>query len=129
MERSELRLALDMRYAGQSSELGIAVSQSTLSPQILAEVVEQFHLEHERSYGYSSRTERVQLVNLRLRRGAWIGRTICRRPRLCGQEGQRRRDRKAGLFWAGTRLGQGSDLAPWRLDGRSAGGAADRGGI
>ena len=67
MERSELRLALDMRYAGQSSELGIPVGQSALSPQILAEVVEQFHLEHERSYGYSSRTERVQLVNLRLR--------------------------------------------------------------
>ena len=67
MERCELRLALDMRYAGQSSELGIPVSQSKLLPEILAEVVEQFHLEHERSYGYSSRTERVQLVNLRLR--------------------------------------------------------------
>lgn len=67
LERSELSLALDMRYAGQSSELGIAVSQSMLSPLILAEVVEQFHLEHERSYGYASRTERVQLVNLRLR--------------------------------------------------------------
>ena len=67
LERSELSLALDMRYAGQSSELGIGVSQSMLSPLILAEVVEQFHLEHERSYGYSSRTERVQLVNLRLR--------------------------------------------------------------
>jgi len=56
-----------MRYAGQSSELGIAVSQSVLSPIILAEVAEQFHREHERSYGYASRTERVQLVNLRLR--------------------------------------------------------------
>ena len=43
------------------------VAQASLTPKILAEVVEQFHLEHERSYGYCSRTERVQLVNLRLR--------------------------------------------------------------
>jgi len=67
VDHSELHLALDMRYAGQSSELGIPVTQTCLTPQILAEVVEQFHLEHERSYGYCSRTERVQLVNLRLR--------------------------------------------------------------
>ncbi len=66
-ERSELQLALDMRYAGQSSELGIPVEQPVLSAQILADVTEQFHLEHERSYGYCSRTERVQIVSLRLR--------------------------------------------------------------
>jgi N-methylhydantoinase A/oxoprolinase/acetone carboxylase beta subunit len=38
-----------------------------LSPQILSDAAEQFHLEHERSYGYCSRTERVQIVGLRLR--------------------------------------------------------------
>ena len=67
MDRSELHLALDMRYARQSSELSIPVDQSVLSPALLAAATEQFHLEHERSYGYCSRTERVQLVNLRLR--------------------------------------------------------------
>jgi len=66
-DRSELRLALDMRYARQSSELSIPVGDAVLSPEILAEAAEQFHLEHERSYGYCSRTEQVQLVNLRLR--------------------------------------------------------------
>jgi len=65
--RSELQLALDMRYARQSSELSIPVDGSALSAEILARVTEQFHLEHERSYGYCSRTEKVQLVNLRLR--------------------------------------------------------------
>jgi N-methylhydantoinase A len=67
MDHSELQLALDMRYARQSSELGIPVRDDVLTPEILAQVVEQFHLEHERSYGYCNRTERVQLVNLRLR--------------------------------------------------------------
>jgi N-methylhydantoinase A/oxoprolinase/acetone carboxylase beta subunit len=67
VDRSELQLALDMRYARQSSELGIPVGKEVLTPEILVQVVEQFHLEHERSYGYCNRTEQVQLVNLRLR--------------------------------------------------------------
>jgi len=67
MNHSELQLSLDLRYAGQSSELGIPVGKSVLSAQILGAAAEQFHLEHERSYGYCSRTERVQIVNLRLR--------------------------------------------------------------
>jgi len=67
MNHSELQLSLDLRYAGQSSEIGIPVGKSVLSPQILSEAAEQFHLEHERSYGYCSRTERVQIVGLRLR--------------------------------------------------------------
>jgi N-methylhydantoinase A len=67
LDRSELHLALDMRYARQSSELSIPVEHSVLSPALLAAAAEQFHLEHERSYGYCSRTEKVQLVNLRLR--------------------------------------------------------------
>jgi len=67
VDRSEMRLALDMRYARQSSELGIPVGDGALTPEILARLVEQYHLEHERSYGYCSRTEQVQIVNLRLR--------------------------------------------------------------
>jgi N-methylhydantoinase A len=64
---SELHLALDMRYAGQSSEIGIPIAQSLVTPAILADATERFHQEHERSYGYCSRGERVQIVNLRLR--------------------------------------------------------------
>ena len=64
---SELHLALDLRYAGQSSEIGIPVANAEVTPAILAEAAERFHQEHERSYGYCSRGERVQIVNLRLR--------------------------------------------------------------
>jgi N-methylhydantoinase A len=63
----ELQLQLDMRYAGQSSELGIAMVEREASPAVLADAAESFHLEHERTYGYCSRAERVQIVNLRLR--------------------------------------------------------------
>ncbi len=34
---------------------------------MLVDATEQFHQEHERTYGYASRDERVQIVNLRLR--------------------------------------------------------------
>jgi N-methylhydantoinase A len=64
---TELHLVLEMRYAGQSSELGIPVVSSGVTRTMLDEATEQFHLEHERTYGYCSRGEQVQLVNLRLR--------------------------------------------------------------
>jgi N-methylhydantoinase A len=67
MVHSELQLVLDMRYAGQSSELGIAITESVVSQHVLADSTERFHREHERTYGYCSRAERVQIVNLRLR--------------------------------------------------------------
>ena len=63
----ELQLVLEMRYAGQSSELGVALSRPFVSSQILTDAMEQFHRDHERTYGYCSRAERVQIVNLRLR--------------------------------------------------------------
>lgn len=63
----DLQLVLDMRYAGQSSELGIPIQHPVVSRQMLVDAVEQFHQEHDRTYGYASRDERVQIVNLRLR--------------------------------------------------------------
>ncbi|MFO1248831.1 MAG: hydantoinase/oxoprolinase family protein [Alphaproteobacteria bacterium] len=67
INRSELQFTLDLRYAGQSSELGIAVKESVLTPAVLAAAAKAFHVEHERTYGYSNPGERVQIVNLRLR--------------------------------------------------------------
>jgi len=64
---SELHLSLDLRYAGQSSEIAIPVNLAEVTQSTLAEAAERFHQEHERSYGYCSRGERVQIVNLRLR--------------------------------------------------------------
>ena len=64
---TELHLVLEMRYAGQNSELGIPVVSLNVTRESLSEATEQFHLEHARTYGYCSRGEQVQLVNLRLR--------------------------------------------------------------
>ena len=63
----DLQLALDLRYARQSSEIPIPVAQRPIAPALLADAAEQFHREHERTYGYCSRGETVQVVNLRLR--------------------------------------------------------------
>ena len=54
--------ALDMRYAGQSHELNVAVRGA----QSLEEMVSRFHGVHERHYGYSMPGEEVAIVNYRL---------------------------------------------------------------
>jgi N-methylhydantoinase A len=63
----ELQLSLDLRYAGQSSELALDIPNPPISSQTVAGAAERFHQEHERTYGYCSREERIQLVNIRLR--------------------------------------------------------------
>ena len=63
---SDIANQLDIRYRGQSSEIAMTLALP-LSAQGVADAVEAFHLEHERTYGYASRGETVQLVNLRLR--------------------------------------------------------------
>lgn len=50
----------DFRYAGQAYELTIRFEGT------LAEAVEAFHAEHERTFGYRSETESVDLINVRL---------------------------------------------------------------
>ncbi len=64
--RSEATHFLDLRYRGQSSEIAVALSLPLCSEGITL-AVDRFHGEHERSYGYASRDESVQIVNLRLR--------------------------------------------------------------
>ena len=63
---SETHFLLDLRYRGQSSELGIPVTLP-LSSTGIAEAVQGFHCEHERTYGYYSPIEPTQIVNVRLR--------------------------------------------------------------
>jgi len=52
----------DLRYRGQSFELEVSYSSS----EPLAALAGRFHHEHERAYGYSSRSSAVELVALRL---------------------------------------------------------------
>src|SRR6266851_561372 len=50
--------SLDIRYRGQGYELNVPFTRS---------LVEAFHLEHQRRYGYSHPQRQVELVTLRLR--------------------------------------------------------------
>ncbi len=57
-ERIRIDCFLDMRYRGQSYELIVPFS---------ANVYADFHLLHQRQYGYSNETAPVEVVNLRVR--------------------------------------------------------------
>lgn len=66
-EEMEFQHMVDMRYRGQSSELSIQVPPGYITREVLRALVDAFHVEHERSYGYRSDREDVQCVNLRVR--------------------------------------------------------------
>ncbi len=55
--------AVDLRYRGQSHTLTVAVDE--LSAPGVARAAEAFHLEHERRYGHSARTDTIEVVNIR----------------------------------------------------------------
>ncbi len=72
---SENHFLLDLRYRGQSSELGIPVGLP-LTAAAIEQAIQHFHTEHERTYGYHSPQEATQIVNLRLRVRARVGEAI-----------------------------------------------------
>ncbi len=71
----EMHFLLDLRYRGQSSELGIPI-WLPLDAAGIRQAVQGFHAEHERTYGYHSPREATQIVNVRLRVRARAGETI-----------------------------------------------------
>ena len=72
---SEMHFLLDLRYRGQSSELGIPI-RLPLDAAGIEQAVQGFHAEHERTYGYHSPREATQIVNVRLRVRARAGEAI-----------------------------------------------------
>jgi N-methylhydantoinase A len=68
---------VDMRYAGQSYELTVPLSDGALNASGLAELVDHFHQAHDRANGFSAPGEPVELVNLRV---TAIGRLV--KPQL-----------------------------------------------
>lgn len=95
---SELHFLLDLRYRGQSSELGIPI-QPPLDASGIMQAVQWFHAEHERTYGYHSPQEATQIVNVRLRVRAHEGETIKVqadhiRPAVSGRAGSSVRNRQ-----------------------------------
>lgn len=60
-EKIQIEHYLDLRYAGQSYELVIPFEGS------VEQAVADFHMAHERRFGYNDPNERVQVVNVRLK--------------------------------------------------------------
>ena len=57
---------VDMRHVGQSYELAVGVPAGRLGAAEIAGVLERFHAEHDRAYGFSAPGEPAEFVNLRL---------------------------------------------------------------
>ena len=70
IDKPALAATLDMRYRGQSYELGVPLTMddgAQVGPAVLADAVEAFHTLHAQRYGYATRSEIVEVVTLRLR--------------------------------------------------------------
>lgn len=61
-----LNRLVDARYQGQAYELPLASRAERMTAEELTELVEKFHGEHRRAYGYAREGQPVELVNLRL---------------------------------------------------------------
>jgi N-methylhydantoinase A len=70
-ERIIIERYLDLRYVGQSYELVVPYQGD------LAAAISGFHAAHDRRFGYSDPTERVQVVNVRLK-----ARGLAERPEI-----------------------------------------------
>lgn len=62
-----IRWTLDMRYAGQNYELGIALSSERSSVESFQVLCDRFNEAHELNYGFASVGEPIEVVNLRAR--------------------------------------------------------------
>lgn len=56
---------IECRYERQNYEIGIEVS-GHFTREAMEEMIEKFHKEHNRSYGYFNRSMRIQMVNYRV---------------------------------------------------------------
>jgi N-methylhydantoinase A len=65
-QRLRLRLALDLRYAGQSYELAVPIS-STVAGCAPSRFLPVFHRAHRRRYGHAEPSRVVEVVALRVR--------------------------------------------------------------
>lgn len=62
-----LQRAVDLRYAGQSSELTLPIIDTDIGqPQFFHTLGERFAADHERTYGHRAPDDPIEVVNLRL---------------------------------------------------------------
>lgn len=57
---------LDMRYRGQASQLAVKLAGESFDAASLKRVRDDFEAEHEKTFGYRSPEEDIEVVNLRL---------------------------------------------------------------
>lgn len=61
-----LQVALDLRYLRQAYEIDVPVEGLVLTPELVERAVRDFHVLHNKVYGFSREEETVELVNIRL---------------------------------------------------------------
>lgn len=91
---------VDLRYAGQSFELTVPLPEGKLEAREVADILEAFHKEHERAYGYSAPEEAVEWVNLRLTAMGQIAKPRLRELPANGQDAEAARKGSRPVYFA-----------------------------
>jgi N-methylhydantoinase A len=65
-DKRQTRWLLDLRYVGQNYEISVDVPAEGITEDWIALVIASFHLAHEKRYGYSTTTERVEAATFRV---------------------------------------------------------------
>lgn len=60
------RRSIDMRYLGQFHEVELDVTEADLTPEILQQVVHDFHQKHVDLYAYNEPDSETEMINLRM---------------------------------------------------------------
>ena len=101
-DRIRFERVIDVRYVGQSYELGVISPDGRVTAETIAGAAERFHVAHERTYGRSARGEPVELVNFRVTAIGAIARPALRRGPARAEAGQAASARKGSrpVFFA-----------------------------
>ena len=77
---------LELRYAGQNFELAVEVPAGELDAGLISRIVEEFHVAHERVYGYRSPEARIEAVTFRLEASGQAAHVELREDPLAGED-------------------------------------------
>jgi N-methylhydantoinase A len=65
-DRRSYQRFIDARYEYQNYEISIELPDCPMTEEVLEQTIQNFHREHEKSYGYYNEKNRVQIVNYRV---------------------------------------------------------------
>lgn len=110
----QLHWSADLRYRRQNFEIAVPLPEALARSPTSAAMLDLFHPAHERAYGYASRNEAVELVNLKVRARIVLPKASTARlaPKAPGAPmGERRAIFEGGVAHA-TPVFQRATLAP-----------------